>query len=110
MPDDNKLPPAKSNLLVTHCNNLTPHRSQLPPLKLPPCLHHPTPPVDTTFDISSRDSPIHSTWQSTELYTPTPPSMNFNDIPSMYVNGIFNKTLEGPVEIYSSCRFPPEDF
>ena len=75
----------------------------------PSYLHNPLSPDDTNLNNSSSKPPIHTLWQPTKDYPPTPPPMKFNDIPLPSVNSIFNQP-EYPVTILSSCRFPSKHF
>ena len=70
---------------------LSPRHSQLPSLSSPPYIHNFISPEDTIFDNSSTDSPKHNDWQPTKIHAPTPPPMNFSDIPITSVNSIFNQ-------------------
>ena len=104
-PDSNS-PPPNFNLHSTPPNLLSSRHSQLPSLSSPSLIHGPNSPEDTAFDTSNK-IPIHKVWQSTKIYPPTPPLMNFDGITLISVNSVFNQP-DRPSKIYSSCRFPPE--
>ena len=106
--DSSPPPPNYNSHLLSH-NNLSPRPPQISSLSSPLYLHNSPSPDDTNCDNSSTDSPIYNLWQSTKIYPPTPPPIKTNDIPLTSVNNIFDPP-DSPVKVYSSCRFPPEQF